>query len=86
MSEYVFLRLLQVLQIIPVSKSTWWAGIREGIYPKPIKLSERTSAWLKSDIDALCERLIAAGHEPRGQGKANDTSDDREGQADEDNE
>jgi prophage regulatory protein len=86
MSEYVFLRLLQVLQIIPVSKSTWWAGIREGIYPKPIKLSERTSAWLKSDIDALCERLRAAGHEPREQGKANDTSDDREGQADEDHE
>lgn len=70
MSKSVFLRLPQVLEIIPVSKSTWWSGIREGKYPKPIKLSERTSAWLQADIDALCERLAAAGHESREQGKA----------------
>lgn len=52
-----FLRLPQVLKRIPVSKSTWWAGIREGKYPKPIKLSERTSAWRESDIDDLIDRL-----------------------------
>ena len=52
-----FLRLPKVLQRIPVSKSTWWAGIKEGRFPKPIKLSKRTSAWLESDIDALCQRL-----------------------------
>lgn len=53
-----FLRLRQVLEIIPVSKSTWWAGVREGRFPKPIKLTERTSAWLRSDIEALCDRLV----------------------------
>jgi prophage regulatory protein len=52
-----FLRLPQVLQIFPVSKSTWWAGIRAGKFPKPVKLSERTSAWRRSDIEALCSRL-----------------------------
>ena len=52
-----FLRLPQVLERIPVSKSTWWAGIRKGIFPKPIKLSERTSAWRESDIEELCVRL-----------------------------
>lgn len=52
-----FLRLPQVLERIPVSKSTWWAGVRKGAYPKPIKLSERTSAWLESDIDTVCDRL-----------------------------
>ena len=56
-----FLRLPQVLQIIPVSKSSWWAGIRAGKFPKPVKLTERTSAWRRSDIDALCERLAGNG-------------------------
>jgi prophage regulatory protein len=55
--EPIFLRLPQVLEIIPVSKSTWWGGIRCGKYPRPVKLSERTSAWRRSDILALCERL-----------------------------
>lgn len=64
-----FLRLPQILgdpkadppipAIIPVSKSTWWNGIRQGIFPKPRKLTQRTSAWLRSDIDALCDQLAA---------------------------
>ena len=57
--EPSFLRLPQVLQIIPVSKSTWWAGIRAGKYPPAVKLSKRTSAWRRSDILALCDRLSA---------------------------
>lgn len=57
MSEILFLRLPDVLKIIPVSKSTWWQGIRDGMYPKPVKLSPRTSAWLRSDIDVLCTRI-----------------------------
>jgi len=24
--------------IIPVSKSTWWAGVKSGLYPRPVKL------------------------------------------------
>lgn len=52
-----FLRLPQVLERYPVSKSTWWAGIREEKYPKPVKLSVRTSAWRESDIDDLIDRL-----------------------------
>lgn len=54
----IFLRLPDVLKIIPVSKSTWWAGCRSGEYPKPIKLSTRTSAWLQTDIEKLCDRLV----------------------------
>jgi prophage regulatory protein len=58
-SEISFLRLPEVLERITVSKSTWWAGIKSGKYPKPVKLSTRTTAWLKSDIDALCARIIS---------------------------
>ncbi len=52
-----FLRLRQVLELIPVGRSTWWKGIQEGRYPAPVKLSPRTSAWRSSDIVALIERL-----------------------------
>lgn len=43
--------------IIPVSKTAWYRGIREGKFPKPVKLSERTTAWRSTDIDALVARL-----------------------------
>jgi predicted DNA-binding transcriptional regulator AlpA len=43
--------------IVPVSKATWYAGIKEGRYPKPVKLSEKTAAWRESDIETLVERL-----------------------------
>lgn len=40
---------------IPVSKSTWWEGIKTGGFPKPIKLSERVTCWRAEDIRALFE-------------------------------
>lgn len=43
--------------IIPVSKSTWWAGVRSGRYPQPVRtLGERITAWRVEDIRALIER------------------------------
>jgi len=29
----------------PVSKSTWWAGVKSGRFPKPVKLGPRITAW-----------------------------------------
>lgn len=46
-----------ILPLIPVSKSTWWAGEKAGIYPKPVRLSKRITAWRVEDIRALMERL-----------------------------
>jgi predicted DNA-binding transcriptional regulator AlpA len=43
--------------IIPVSKSTWWAGVRSGRYPQPVRsLGDRITAWRVEDIRALIER------------------------------
>ncbi len=53
-----FLRLRQVLEIIPVSRSTWLEGVRIGIYPAPISLSQRTRAWPRAKIYALCDQLM----------------------------
>lgn len=45
-----FVRLDQVLEVIPVSKSTWFRGIQSGRFPKPVKLGERASAWRVDEI------------------------------------
>jgi len=50
-----FLRLSEVLRLYPVAKSTWWAGVKTGRYPQPVKLSERCTAWRAEDIRALIE-------------------------------
>ncbi|MEI9417465.1 helix-turn-helix transcriptional regulator [Mesorhizobium sp. Cs1321R2N1] len=42
---------------IPVSRSTWWAGVRSGRFPKPVKLGPRTTVWRSADIDELIEKL-----------------------------
>ena len=52
-----FLRLPQILQLVPISKSAWWEGCKTGRFPKPIKLGPRTTAWKAEDIAALVERL-----------------------------
>ena len=57
LTEDFFLRLPQVLELIPISKSAWWQGCKEGRFPKPIKLGPRTSAWRSSDSAALVEQL-----------------------------
>jgi hypothetical protein len=43
--------------IFPVSKSTWWNGVRDGIYPAPVKLSPRVTAWRVEDIRALLDSV-----------------------------
>ena len=51
--ETGFVRLPQVLKVFPVSKSTWWAGVKDGRFPKAVKLSEKITAWRVEDIQAL---------------------------------
>jgi len=51
------LRLKQVLKIIPVSRSTWWAGVKSGRFPKPCKVSPRCTVWRASDIREFIEEI-----------------------------
>ncbi|MGH8646458.1 MAG: helix-turn-helix transcriptional regulator [Gammaproteobacteria bacterium] len=48
-----FVRLNTVLKVYPVSKTTWWEGVRKGKYPSPVKLGPKTTAWRSSDIRDL---------------------------------
>jgi prophage regulatory protein len=54
-----YLRLPVVLHHIPVSKSTWWAGIKVGKYPAGIKLSERVTVWRVEDRHALISQSVS---------------------------
>ena len=50
------LRTKGVLGILPVSKSTWWAGVKNGKYPKPVYVGPRMPCWWESEILALGRR------------------------------
>lgn len=50
-----FLRIKQVLRLIPISKSNWWAGVKSGRYPQPTKLGERVTVWRAADIFGMIE-------------------------------
>lgn len=58
--ETGFLRLPEVLKLYPVSRSTWWAGVRAGRYPQPVKIGERCTAWRAEDIRDLIESAASA--------------------------
>lgn len=58
-----FLRLPDIIKPhgpIPVSKSTWWAGVKDGRFPKPMKLGPKLTVW---PVEAI-RRLIAEGVGP----------------------
>ena len=62
--ETGFLRLPQIIgnakavppipPLIPVSKSTWWQGVKAGRYPQPVRtLGARITVWRIEDIRSL---------------------------------
>lgn len=66
--ETGYLRLSQIIgnrkavppipALIPVSKSTWWAGVKVGRYPQPVRtLGARITAWRVEDIRGLICRM-----------------------------
>ena len=57
--DTALVRLSTILKIIPISKSSWWAGVKSGRYPKSIKISQRTTAWKIEDIRKLINDLEA---------------------------
>jgi prophage regulatory protein len=48
--EAVFIRERQILTMLPFSKSTLWRKVNDGTFPKPVKLSERVTAWRVDEI------------------------------------
>lgn len=46
-----YLRQRQLLEHLPFSAATLWRMVGSGDFPKPIKLSERVTCWLWSDVE-----------------------------------
>lgn len=55
-----FMRIKDVLKLIPISRATWCEGVRSGLYPEAIHPSPGTSAWRVDDIKILIERISNA--------------------------
>ena len=55
--ETGFVRISQILEVIPLGKTSWWEGVKSGRFPKPVKLSARCTAWKAEDIRELIKRL-----------------------------
>lgn len=51
------IRLPEVLQLIPVSRSAFYAGMKLGIYPKPKRIGKRTVAWSEAEAQACIAEM-----------------------------
>ncbi len=58
-------RLPQVLERIPVSRSSWFAGIQIGRYPRGLHLGARTTVWRSDDIDELIASITKVNSVPQ---------------------
>jgi prophage regulatory protein len=47
-----FLREREVLEILSISKATLWRLIHKGLFPPPVRISERVSRWRAEDVMA----------------------------------
>jgi predicted DNA-binding transcriptional regulator AlpA len=54
------MRERQLLQWICISRSSLWKMIREGNFPKPIRLSERISVWETASVEDFLQRFKTA--------------------------
>jgi len=58
--QHKLLRLPQVKQTTGLSKSTIYARIAEGTFPKQIPLGPRLVVWVESDIQKWISNQVAA--------------------------
>lgn len=54
------MRLQEVSKVTGVSRSTLYRWAKQGRFPKPIKLGERCSGWLSSEIDDFVNTKMLA--------------------------
>lgn len=57
--ETGLVRLSRVLELIPISRSSFYAGQAKGLYPRPVAIGSRARAYRVEDIRALIEKGVA---------------------------
>jgi predicted DNA-binding transcriptional regulator AlpA len=58
-----FLRVPKITNLLSISKSCWWKGIKDGRFPKGKKLSPQVTVWDVKDIRALIDKINNGGFE-----------------------
>ena len=58
MSELTFITLPEVLRRKGGGKSTLYAEIKEGYFPRPVKLGLRHIGWPEHEIDAVMQFFL----------------------------
>lgn len=53
-----FYRLSQLKEKLSVSRSSIWAWVKNGTFPKPIKLGKNCTAWNSEDVHAWVQSRI----------------------------
>lgn len=61
LSQSAYIRLPEILNLLPIGRSTWWLWVATGKAPKGVKLGARTTAWKLSDIQKLLDDLSNEG-------------------------
>jgi prophage regulatory protein len=61
LSQSAYIRLPEILNLLPIGRSTWWQWVATGKAPKGIKLGAKTTAWKLSDIQKLLDDLSKDG-------------------------
>lgn len=56
----MLIKIHQVIARTGKSRSQIYAQVRQGTFPAPIKLSERSSAWVAAEVDEWIAARIAA--------------------------
>jgi prophage regulatory protein len=47
------LRLEEVLGVVRMGRSTWYKGMAEGRFPRPVRISRRIALWPRVQIEQL---------------------------------
>jgi predicted DNA-binding transcriptional regulator AlpA len=50
LEQFRLLRVSEVLQILPIGPRTWHRGVKEGRFPKPVRLSAGVVCWRLTDV------------------------------------
>lgn len=56
-----YFRVKSVAKRLDMSESTVWRLVQQGVLPKPIKLTNRTTVWRESDIDSAIKKIDMDG-------------------------
>ncbi len=54
----------EVYSLLNIGRSTWYDGVKQGIFPSPVRLGERCVRWLASDIEKLLHDAKDAPSKP----------------------